>query len=122
MKIWEIELKEGKQFKVTSRTDEYFLNNIFTVDKLGRLVDNKGDSLARICFLRDILKLEFEELIDWNEIPVDTKVLVSDDGESWYKEYFSYTLNTMFYTFDGGTSWNNKENTIGWSYCKLAED
>ena len=122
MKIWEISREEGKTYKATGEFDGTSVSYTVEVDTVGNLLCYDKLRIENKLSLNKILEMEFEEIVDWHKIPVDTKVLVSDDGESWYKEYFSHTLNTMFYTFDGGTSWNNKENTIGWSYCKLAED
>lgn len=122
MKIWELELEKGKVYKIINKIDENLFNMTFAVNKFGDLVDANDTDLTRICSLSNLMKLEFEEIMDWSKVPVDTKVLVSDDEEVWHKEYFSHISNTIFYTFDGGTSWNNKENTIGWAYCKLAQD
>ena len=30
--------------------------------------------------LDEILQMDFEEIVDWSKVPVDTKILVSDDG------------------------------------------
>ena len=68
-------------------------------------------------------------IIDWENVPVDTKVLVSDDGKNWEKRYFKFynkennRCKSVCFA-DGRTSWSNKDNHegIGWRYCKLAED
>ena len=68
-------------------------------------------------------------IVDWANVPVDTKVLVSDNGESWERKYFKrYAKENGEYKYicfaDGCTFWSNKDNYngIGWKYCKLAED
>lgn len=68
-------------------------------------------------------------IVDWANVPVDTKVLVSSDGKKWKKRYFKCYDNVNFeyhyVCFDNGlTSWSdNFENkTCHWRYCKLAED
>lgn len=68
-------------------------------------------------------------IVDWANVPVDTKVLVSSDGKKWIKRYFKCYDNVNFeyhyVCFDNGlTSWSdNFENkTCNWRYCKLAED
>lgn len=68
-------------------------------------------------------------IIDWENVPVDTKVLVSDDGKNWEKRYFKFynkenNRRKSVCFADGRTSWSNKDNHegIGWKYCKLAED
>lgn len=68
-------------------------------------------------------------IVDWENVPVDTKVLVSDNGENWRKRYFKCYDNVNFgYHYvcfrDGLTSWsdNFKNKICNWKYCKLAED
>lgn len=61
--------------------------------------------------------------IEWDKIPVDTKILVRDFDEcGWEKRYFAEYKNGKVYSFaDGATSWNYKD-TIGWEQAKLAEE
>lgn len=65
-------------------------------------------------------------IIDWENVPVDTKVLVSDDGKNWERRYFKcYDKDTkMVVCFDNGrTSWSRAllDDGFKWTYCKLAE-
>lgn len=67
-------------------------------------------------------------IVDWKNVPVDTKVLVSDNGESWERRYFKrYTEENGEYKyicFDNGcTLWSVGDEycEAGWRYCKLAE-
>lgn len=66
--------------------------------------------------------------IDWNKIPVDTKVLVNDGGIEWYKRYFAGYNEGSEYPYKvfgiGTTSWSNDVTTsvTNWKYCRLAED
>ena len=56
------------------------------------------------------------------DTPVDTKVLVSTDGNLWYKRYFSHFSNDerkpYACLYDGVTSWVDT-STFNWEYCKL---
>lgn len=105
-----------------------------------------GDySIGCICFYKVISPLvswEDEEpfdigkylgIVDWANVPVDTKVLVSDDGEKWERRYFKcydklIRVNNDVHPYVcfrlGCTSWSNGDecDEIGWKYCKLAED
>ena len=72
---------------------------------------------------------EYLEMVDWENVPVDTKVLVSSDGEDWRKRYFKCydkESNKFKYTCfrDGYTSWScdSLDDECSWKYCKLAED
>lgn len=72
-------------------------------------------------------------VVDWENVPVDTKVLVSDDGKNWGRRYFKcynklIRKNNEEYPYacflSGCTSWSIGEecDETSWKYCKLAED
>ena len=64
-----------------------------------------------------------EDKIDWDEVEVDTKVLVRDRPyNEWLKRYFAKYENGKVYVFDDGrTSWNCRGITH-WEETKLWED
>ena len=64
-----------------------------------------------------------EPEIDWSKVPVDTPVLVSNDGKKWSRRHFSRVVNGIPYTWMyGGTSWTtHHDNEITYRYIKLAE-
>ena len=71
---------------------------------------------------RDLL-WNVEDEADWDEVEVDTKVLVRDkpDGE-WVKRYFAKYEDNKVYVFkEGKTSWNNR-GIIHWQETKLWEE
>ena len=76
--------------------------------------------------LDEILQMEFEEIVDvdWSKIPVDTKILVSDDGKIWCRRYFAKYEGGRVYAFmDGATSFTGSSETLlGWDYAKLYEE
>jgi len=68
---------------------------------------------------------DIKEEIDWQKVPIDTKILVSDYGGEWKRRYFS--------GFDGGvvTAWHlgatsysadTEKHWSYWNYAKLAEE
>lgn len=71
-------------------------------------------------------KIIYERIeTDWDKVPVDTKVWVSDNQLIWYKRHFFKYENGNFYTyFTGRTSWSkNGENDIEkWNYCELPKE
>lgn len=60
------------------------------------------------------------------DTPIDTKVLVSMNGQNWYKRYFAgfdKTCEISYLAYDGGnTSWSAEGDTTHWKHCKLAEE
>ena len=71
---------------------------------------------------RDLL-WNVEDEVDWDEVEVDTKVLVRDRPyNEWLKRYFAKYENGKVYVFDDGrTSWNCRGITH-WEETKLWED
>lgn len=62
-----------------------------------------------------------ETTVDWSKVPVDTKVLVSDDGEEWHKRHFAKYEESIVYVWGyGDTSWTT-DLMEAWEYAKLAE-
>jgi hypothetical protein len=64
--------------------------------------------------------------IDWSKVPIDTPVLVSEDGEHWYHRYFAGTNanNKALVYANGMTSWTAKtaiSEPEQWLYIKLAK-
>lgn len=67
--------------------------------------------------------MEYEPKVDWSKVEVDTKVLVSDNKEQWYKGYFAkYDGEYIYIYIDGRTSFTAKDisrNAIAYRYAKL---
>lgn len=62
-----------------------------------------------------------KEEIDWSKVPIDTKVLVSEDNKNWYRRYFAGILcktNCPQVFANGADSWSNSL-TESWKYIKL---
>lgn len=82
------------------------------------------------CGMEEWLNSEYvepeKEEVDWSKVPIDTKVLVSDDNENWDRGYFAGydKKNEVIYAFPlGATSWTNEDmGRVEWRYVKLAED
>ena len=66
-----------------------------------------------------------EPYIDWNKVPVDTKVYVKDNFHvSGKQRHFARYENGKIYTWDyGRTSWTaeSEDDVISWKYAKLAK-
>ena len=69
--------------------------------------------------------MELKEVIDWSKVPVDTKVLVSKDGENWLKRYFAKYEDGKIYFFSCGVSSYSVDdisNVLSWEYVKLYQE
>ena len=72
------------------------------------------------------LEQEYEEPeIDWEKVPIDTKVQVSNDGKVWTNRHFAEVKDGEYYAWDRGvTSWGAGlfHGRTKWKYMKLAEE
>ena len=88
----------------------------------------EGEPLDEIYFISQITRMEFEEVIDWSKIPVDTKVLVSKNGKDWSRRHFAEYKDGKVYCFNSGvTSFTVKEGFFldekaPWAYAKLYQE
>ena len=73
--------------------------------------------------LFSIINGEFEEVVDWSKVQVDTKILVSENGKDWCRRYFAKYEGGRVYAFmDGTTSFTgSSESSLSWKYAKLYE-
>ena len=81
--------------------------------------------LTEAYFSSQLIRMEFEEVMDWSKVPVDTKVLVSKDGEKWLKRYFAKYENEKVYFFScGASSFSSDDinNVLSWDYAKLYQE
>lgn len=83
-----------------------------------------GTDIMEIYDIKNNLVWKRKE-IEWNKIPVNTKVLVRNSkGDSWNKRYFAKYEDGKVFTFISGyTSWsiNDANLLVSWEYAKLAE-
>lgn len=72
------------------------------------------------------LVMNYEILVDWTKVPVDTPIYVRDSEEDdWLPQYFSGFVNGKVFAWVGGkTSFSSKNklsNTISWKFAKLKD-
>ena len=63
-------------------------------------------------------------LINWAEMPMDTKVLVSGDGKKWFLAHFAMYDDGCFYAWEFGKSSQEvfrptEMYMVRWNYYKL---
>lgn len=119
MDIKEVLRKEnvGKKYKV--KGNEYTLS-LFG-EKL-QLIDNYDRTIEFITYLEDIVNGDFEEVTDWENIPLDTPIMVRDfDSESWMMRHFAfYKFGKVYCWFDSYTSKDNDcRGAKCWQQAKL---
>ena len=123
MKINEVLRKEnvGKLYKFKEVVYEVAENSNSVLE----LIDtNDGATIEVGVYLIDIINGDFERVIDWYKIPVDAKILVSDDGKDWIKRHFAKYEDEHVYTFRNGLSsfTTEKDDVYRWNYAKLYEE
>ena len=117
MKLWELDWTEGKQYRNLCAGNSHI---IYTVEKRN-LVGANGFTIHAEYRTSELADIDFEPVADWSKVAVDTKVLVSDDGENWRKRYFAKYEDGKIYVFiNGATSWVGGM-TQRWKYTKLVE-
>ena len=90
--------------------------------------DKSRNSITENYFLGKILELDFEEVveigIDWENIPIDTPLLVSNGRGAWKKRHFAKYEDGKVYAFvQGRTSFSGSKDCVtSWKIAKLFEE
>lgn len=76
--------------------------------------------------LKQILDLDFKKVydVDWSKVAVDTKILVSNDGERWVKAHFAMFEDDTLYSFSNGTTsfTYGCSEFVPWLYAKIYKE
>ena len=129
MKIWDICKKEnlGKKYKLLYDTTTW---TVLYTDVYETSVTLKGvnnNDIKMMYDLSDLLDFDFEEVVDWSKVPVDTKILVANftgnDYEIvWKKRHFAKYENGKIYAWTyGATSFSVDSDDLctRWDFVKL---
>ena len=124
MNIREVLKKEnvGKEYEVEGHI--YEVVESFNGNLNLKNIDSRNYIEYEISLV-NIVNGEFEEYLDWSKVSVDTKVLVSDNGNTWYKRHFAKYENGSVHVFpDGRSSFTTEVSDIiyPWKYAKLYEE
>ena len=131
MNIMEVMKKENLGKRYTSEGKEFVLEE--SLYYLWLKDEKTQEVIEDNLTLDEILQMEFEEIVDadWSKIPVDTKILVSEDGIDWYRRYFAKYENGIIYAFPDGLSsftarykpeYGGYRRVCAWKYAKLYEE
>lgn len=119
MKNYEKYADEIRGYRGCEFCEAFIIPNILKSDNCAGMTCYKCRMLQMLWLLEDYEEPE----IDWNEVKVDTPILVrnSEYGE-WFKRYFAEYKNGKVYTWDNGyTSWTACGYMGAWNYAKLTE-
>ncbi len=113
MKIWEIDLsKDGKKVKAFEEVWEVRNGDLRSIEDLSFIEKYRS--------LKALLETDFEPVVDWSEIEVDTPILTSSDGENWTRRYFAEYKGGKIYAWNNGcTRWTSEGVKTFWKYAKL---
>lgn len=129
MKAWEICKKEnvGKVYVDDKKKIKWQVKQEYK--NVYDLYDIENDSINYYGYgISELTEMNFEEIIndiDWSKVPVDTKILVSNNKEEWFKRHFAKYENEKIYAWaDGKTSFSAEycNDVISWDYAKLYKE
>ena len=110
----------GKKYKAFGR--EFILKTDGGKNILYLLSVDTGEDIQELYNFYFLLYEEYEEILDWSKVDVDTKILVSVSGKNWEKRYFAkYEYNSVYAWDYGATSYSGKHCST-WKYAKLYEE
>ena len=124
MKVWEICKKEnvGKMYK-DNNGDKWEVRQAWHKKDIYDLDDSNNYSINYNEYtISQLAEMNFEEVIDWSKVPVDTKIIISNDNKDWNRRHFAKYENGRVYTWAWGkTSFtaNSNEDVTDWEYAKL---
>ena len=120
--INKILFKEIDNLELKRLLNKNFIEKTLNSSTVSLLFNEEKKTLTFIFSISQILRMEFAEVIDWSKMPVDTKVLVSKDGEIWFRRYFAKYEDGKVYFFSCGASSysiDDISNVLSWEYVKL---
>ena len=129
MKAWEICKKEnvGKVYKDNHGTIWKVFRAVLTTGTCYDLKNNLDEVLSTNFYMSDLAELDFEEIIDWSKVAVDTKILVRQhDNGKWLKRHFAKYEDGFVYAWGNGktsfTQDGNNYSCLAWGQAKLYEE
>ena len=124
MKAWEICKKEnvGKSFKDNEGSIWKVVSIISSNETYYDLKTNP-ERLVSFNYMSEIAELDFEEVVDWSKVPVDTKILVKDrEMDPWVHRHFAKYKNGEVYAWLGGKTSFTTKHDISCKYAKLYKE
>lgn len=121
MKNYEKYAEELREYKGIDICTDFIKPHILEADNCNG-VDCRSCAMLQMLWLLEEYEEPKEPEVDWNDVKVDTPILVRDtEDEQWERRYFAKYENKTIYAWDvGRTSWSGDSMT-GWACGKLAE-
>lgn len=122
MKNYEKYADEIREYKGSSFCKDFIMPNILKSDNCRDIHCDACNMFQMIWLLEDYEEPK-EPKINWNEIEVDTPILVKDrENEEWKKRHFAkYEHGRVYVWNNGSTSWSACR-MYDYKYAKLPED
>ena len=116
--------KENKSFVIEGLDGIWTVVSKVDLIKWGfDLVNEEGESLTKKFVASNVLEMEFEEVINWSTVKIDTPIYVRNvEDMDWIPRHFAKYENCKVYAWiDGQTSHSVNDNTeiFEWKYAKL---
>lgn len=116
--------KENKSFVIEGLDGIWTVVSKVDLIKWGfDLVNEEGESLTKKFVASNVLEMEFEEVINWSTVEIDTPIYVRNvEDMDWIPRHFAKYENCKVYAWlDGQTSHSVNDNTeiFEWKYAKL---
>ena len=130
MNIIEVGKKEniGKEYNVYRQgmcIGKWVIRRIETSNEF-EFYNWKDARMSDLYYTSQMLGMEFEEVIDWSEVPVNTMIWVRDDEEvDWLPRHFAKYEDGKVLAWNGGkTSFTatGEGETTSWNHVKLYQE
>ena len=121
MKNYEKYAEKIREYKGSNFCIDFVCQHILKIEDCDYIGCSRCNMLQMLWLLEDYKEPEEPE-VDWNNVEVDTPILIRDyEGQEWARRYFAKYENKTIYAWDSGrTSWTG-DGVTEWKYAKLAE-
>ena len=114
----------SKQYKVRGLKGIWIVKKkCDTLDNGYDLYNEQEECITKFLLLTTILGIDFEEIVDWTKVKIDTLIKVRDKIEDkWIKRYFAKYENGFIYVWENGaTSFttDNENRTRIYKYARV---
>lgn len=123
MKNYEKYENDLREYDGSNFCDDFIIPYVFNSETHCKDMNCAACHMLQAAWLFKEYEEPKEPEIDWNNVKVDTLILVREYEDGiWKRRYFAEYKNGAVYAWVGGnTSWTADGDMIWWRYAKLAE-